>query len=65
MEMARQIAKQAKINETTIKTVTAEDVADAVLNIAAQAHEIDVQWLMSLCAPITELLTQTGKEEKE
>ena len=65
MEMARQIAKQAKINETTIKTVTAEDVADAVLNIAAQAHEIDVQCSCRFARPITELLTQTGKKEKE
>ena len=65
VDMIRQIAKQVKMNDPNIKTVTAEDVADAVLNIAAQAHEIDVQRLMSFRAPVIELLTQTGKEGNE
>ena len=65
VEMVRQFAKQVKMNEPNMKTVTAEDVADAVLNIVAQAHEIDVQRLMSFRAPIIELLTQTGKEGNE
>ena len=65
VEMVRQFAKQVKMNEPNMKTVTAEDVADAVLNIVAQAPEIDVQRLMSFRAPIIELLTQTGKEGNE
>lgn len=65
VEMVRQIAKQVNMNEPNINTVTAEDVADAVLNIAAQAHGIDAQRLMSFRASIIELLAQTGKEGKE
>lgn len=65
VDMIRQIAKQVKMNEPNINTVTAEDVADAVLNIAAQAHGIDAQRLISFRAPIIELLAQTDKEGNE
>ena len=65
VEMIRHIAEQTGMNTAKCKTVTAEDVADAVLNIAAQARGIDAQCLMPFRAPIIELLAQTGKEGKE
>ena len=65
VEMVGQIAERTGINTTKRKTVTVENIADAVLNIAAQAHEIDAQCLMPFRAPIIELLAKSGKEDKE
>lgn len=42
MEMARQISERTGMNTTKCKTVTAEDIADAVLNTVVQTHGIGV-----------------------